>query len=86
MVCGLLGILTACTLLSSSCQRLLSYTVAYCPTVIATVNDSLADGYQEAMQDWTAKYAGLVTSSQEGIPLVVATYMTRDFKMPMQLT
>ena len=41
---------------------------------------------QEAMQDWTAKYAGLVTSSQEGIPLVVATYMTRDFKMPMQLT
>ena len=49
MVCGLLGILTACTLLSSSCQRLLSYTVAYCPTVIATVNDSLADGYSEAM-------------------------------------
>ena len=45
MVCGLLGILTACTLLSSSCQRLLSYIVAYCPTVIATVNDSLADGY-----------------------------------------
>ena len=45
MVCRLLGILTACTLLSSSCQRLLSYTVAYCPTVIATVNDSLADGY-----------------------------------------
>ena len=44
MVCGLLGILTACTLLSSSCQRLLSYTVDYCPSVIATVSDSLADG------------------------------------------
>ena len=41
---------------------------------------------QEAMQDWTAKYAGPVTSSQEGVTLVVATYMTRDFKMPMQLT
>ena len=51
MVCGLLGILTACTLLSSSCQRLLSYTVAYCPTVIATVNDSLANGYVRVGED-----------------------------------
>ena len=60
MVCGLLGILTACTLLSSSCQRLLSYTVAYCPTVIATVNDSLADGYWGELQGDAGRPCGVV--------------------------
>ena len=78
MVCGLLGILTACTLLSSSCQRLLSYTVAYCPTVIATVNDSLADGYCSRLSPLVSRLSSLnsrlsshacvVTASAESQP------------------